>query len=173
MSPGGAVIVEGTSIDRVARDVAEVRERLGITSPIERIDWNSMTWRVHEIDVQRARSDTDADAPTARRVAPVPPTPQDAVDLSVVVVFYNMRREAARTLLSLTRSYQRGIEDLDYEVIVVDNGSAPDQRLGEEYVAGFGPEFRYVDLGDDAPPSPTIALNRGVGRGTGREPSRS
>ena len=54
-----------------------------------------------------------------------------------------MSREAARTLHSLSRAYQEGIDDLDYEVIVVENGSAPDQRLGEEFVAGFGPEFRY------------------------------
>ena len=61
-----------------------------------------------------------------------------------------MRREAARTLLSLSRAYQRGVDDLDYEVIVIDNGSAPEQRLGEEFVASFGPEFRYLDLGADA-----------------------
>ena len=45
--------------------------------------------------------------------------------LTVVVVFYNMRREAARTLHSLSRSYQRHVQDLDYEVLVIDNGSAP------------------------------------------------
>ena len=44
------------------------------------------------------------------------------LDLTVVVVFYNMRREAARTLHSLTRAYQRGIEDLDYEVLGETNG---------------------------------------------------
>ena len=74
----------------------------------------------------------------------------DAIDLSVVVVFYNMRREAARTLHSLSRAYQQGIDDLDYEVIVVENGSVADQRLGEEFVESFGPEFRYLDLGDEA-----------------------
>ena len=65
-----------------------------------------------------------------------------------------MRREAERTLHSLSRAYQQGIDDLDYEVIVVENGSADDQRLGEDFVRGFGPEFRYLDLGDDATPSP-------------------
>ena len=72
-------------------------------------------------------------------------------DLSVVVVFYNMKREAERTLRSLSRAYQDDIEDLDYEVIVVENGSRPDQRLGAEYVRSFGPEFRYLDMGEDAP----------------------
>ena len=69
---------------------------------------------------------------------------------------------------ALSRSYQRGIEDLDYEVIVVENGSAPEQRLGEEFVRSFGPEFRYLDLGDDATPSPANALNRGI-RGVARQ----
>ena len=54
-----------------------------------------------------------------------PPAPVDAIDLTVVVVFYNMRREAARTLQSLSRAYQQGIDDVGYEVIVVENGSRP------------------------------------------------
>ena len=98
--------------------------------------------------------------------------PADAIDLSVVVVFYNMRREAARTLHSLSRAYQEDIDDLDYEVIVVENGSADDQRLGEEFVRGFGPEFRYLDLGADATPSPAHALNRGIASSRGRGRSR-
>ena len=43
--------------------------------------------------------------------------------LSVVVNFYNNRREARNTLYSLTRGYQRESQDASYEVIVVDNGS--------------------------------------------------
>jgi cephalosporin hydroxylase len=78
-----------------------------------------------------------------------------------------MRREAARTLHTLSRAYQRGIEDLDYEVLVYENGSSPDQVLGEDFVRGFGPEFRYVDLGADATPSPTLALNRGIAESRG------
>ena len=70
------------------------------------------------------------------------------LSLSVLVVFHNMRREAARTLHSLSRAYQRDIEDLDYEVIAIENGSAADGRLGEDFVRSFGPEFNYLDLGD-------------------------
>ena len=79
-----------------------------------------------------------------------------------------MRREAERTLQSLTRTYQEGVDDLDYEVIVVENGSSHEQKLGEDFVHSFGPQFRYVDLAEDATPSPTGALNRGiaVARGT-------
>ncbi len=41
------------------------------------------------------------------------PHRREPVDLTVVVVFYNMRREAARTLHSLSRAYQEGIDDLE------------------------------------------------------------
>ena len=87
-------------------------------------------------------------------------------DLGVVVVVYNMRRAARRTLHSLSRSYQQGIDDLDYEVIVVENGSDPEQRLGEELVRSFGAEFRYIDLGDERSPSPARAINRGIAAST-------
>lgn len=64
------------------------------------------------------------------------------VTLSIVVNFYNMQREAARTLTSLTRAYQADCDDLDYEVLCIDNGSQP--PLDAAWVAGFGPEFRLL-----------------------------
>ena len=51
---------------------------------------------------------------------------------------------------------------------MVENGSDPDQRLGADFVARYGPEFRYLDLGDEADPSPVGALNRGIREGRGR-----
>jgi glycosyltransferase involved in cell wall biosynthesis len=41
----------------------------------------------------------------------------------VVVVSYNIARELPRTLASLSRGYQRDVQDIDYELVVVDNGS--------------------------------------------------
>jgi GT2 family glycosyltransferase len=43
--------------------------------------------------------------------------------LSVIVVCFNMFREAQRTLYSLSSTYQRHVEPSDYQVIVIDNGS--------------------------------------------------
>jgi cephalosporin hydroxylase len=86
----------------------------------------------------------------------------------VIVVFHDMAREAARTLHSLSRAYQRNLDDRTYEVIAIDNGSSPAQRLDEAFVTSFGPEFRFLDMGDDAPGSPTVALNRGIAMGRGR-----
>src|SRR5581483_5608637 len=73
-----------------------------------------------------------------------------------------------RTLHSLSRAYQQGIESLDYEVLVVENGSHEEEKLGEELVQSFGPEFRYIDLGEESAPSPARAVNRGIAASTGR-----
>src|SRR5690606_7794293 len=40
-------------------------------------------------------------------------------------------------------------------------------KLGPKYVRSFGKEFRYLDMGDDAQPSPVPALNRGIAMGRG------
>jgi hypothetical protein len=61
--------------------------------------------------------------------------------LSVVVNFYNNRREARNTLHSLTRDYQLEAQDVPYEVIALDNGST--QPLSDAEVRSFGPEFQY------------------------------
>ncbi len=79
--------------------------------------------------------------------------------LSVVVVVFNMRREAPRTLFSLSSLYQHDVSVTDYEVIVVDNGSSA--PLTAEEVIQFGPNFRYLWI-DHATPSPASAINQGV-----------
>lgn len=89
----------------------------------------------------------------------------EAPYISVVVVCFNMRREAPRTLYSLSRAYQKGIETLDYEVIVVDNGST--EPLDEDMVTSFGPEFSYLFWKTDSC-SPVAALNAVARRASGR-----
>lgn len=85
--------------------------------------------------------------------------------LSIIVVFFNMRREAPRTLHSLTRAYQRQVDDLDYEVIAIDNGSS--EPLDPETVTGRGKEFRYFYL-ETASVSPSGAVNFAAARARGR-----
>jgi cephalosporin hydroxylase len=164
LSPGAVVVVSGTADPAVERAVDDALTRLGVDAAVERVDANARVWRVPGADAWSPPADgTPGARNRALARAPLPPPAGvDAVALSVVVVFYNMRREAVRTLHSLSRAYQRGIEDLDYEVLAVDNGSSPDQRLTPELVAGFGPQFRLVEMGDDARPSPTVALNAGI-----------
>lgn len=84
--------------------------------------------------------------------------------ISVIIVCYNMRREIPRTLQSLRPDYQRRGESLDYEVLVVENGSSEPLEPGT--VEAFGERFQHVSL-SDAPPSPAYAVNEGVRRSTG------
>lgn len=77
--------------------------------------------------------------------------------LSIVVVAYGMERELPRTLVSLGRRYQEGVADLDYEIVVVDNGSPTPVVLP----AGLDPEPRLIRV-DRASPSPVAAANLGL-----------
>ncbi|GIU87284.1 MAG: hypothetical protein KatS3mg009_1799 [Acidimicrobiia bacterium] len=158
LAEGGFVVVDTYSSPASRAAVDGFRARHGIEDRIERVDAHGICWR--KGDGRTGRPATPA--PAAGLHAPLAPRRAPTLDLSVVVVFYNMRREAQRTLHSLSRAYQRDIEHRTYEVIVVENGSRDDQRLGDEFVTSFGPEFRYLDLGPDARPSPAHALNRGI-----------
>jgi cephalosporin hydroxylase len=157
VAPGGFVVIDGYGAPGCAAAVEGFRSDRDVVEALERVDWGAAVWRKGLPEGHGARR-----TGSSARAATEEITPTATKELSVVVVFYNMRREARRTLHSLSRSYQRGVEDLDYEVIVVDNGSDPDQRLGEDFVRSFGPEFRYIDLGDEATPSPASAVNRGI-----------
>lgn len=154
VSPGGFVVVDGYGAADCQAAVDEFRATRGVVDPLERVDWSAAFWRKTGESTLTSSPASSNGAPLGKRTA--------TKELAVVVVAYNMRREAARTLHSLSRSYQRGIDELDYEVIVVENGSRPEERLGEELVRSFGPQFRYIDLGEDASPSPAAALNRGI-----------
>ena len=88
------------------------------------------------------------------------PTPR----LSVILVVYNMRREAIRTLQSLRAGYQLGVRAEDYEVLVMDNGST--EPLDAAQVSALGRNFTLHRL-DPAPPSPMRAINEGVRRARG------
>lgn len=85
--------------------------------------------------------------------------------LSVIAVFYNMRREAPRTLYSLSAAYQVGLDARDYEVIAIDNGSTV--PLDPAATARHGAGFRHVHI-RNAHPSPASAINRGVRESRGR-----
>lgn len=80
--------------------------------------------------------------------------------VSLVVIAYNMARELPRTLRSLSPAMQRGAGDIDYEIIIVDNGS-------ESPVAWPGdPRVTVVRIAD-AQRSPAAAVNRGLAEARG------
>jgi cephalosporin hydroxylase len=172
LAPGGFLVVEAVEDDATGtrrKELDAFRAERNITAPIDRVDASTIVWRKDAGD-RPARVPANAVARArARAHAPLPPeAPKDAIDLTVVVVMYNMAREAKRTLQALSRAYQEGVDDVSYEVIVVENGSDEHEKLGAAFVESFGPEFRYVDLGGDATPSPVPALNLGMHLGRGR-----
>jgi cephalosporin hydroxylase len=166
LARGGVLLVE-PGAPAVAEAVERYRSRHGVTAPVERDGSGALAWTKEEVlgeptaDVRPRRPGTSR-APLVRRARLVPP------DLSVVMVLHNMRREARRSLHSLSARYQQSLDHRRYEVIVVENGSHPDQRLGAEMVEGHGSHFRYVDMDGDASPSPVAAMNRGLAASKGR-----
>ncbi len=79
--------------------------------------------------------------------------------ISVVVVFYNNRREAKRTLFTLSSGYQKGIDSGEYEVIAIDNNSS--KPIDGKLVESFGSNFKYQYLKKSSI-SPCQALNIGI-----------
>ncbi|HEX3229301.1 MAG TPA: glycosyltransferase family A protein [Pyrinomonadaceae bacterium] len=90
--------------------------------------------------------------------------PKPKPEISLVVVTYNIPREAPRTLHSLSALYQRDIGADEYEIIVVDNGSDP--PLDTDMVRRQTGNFRLIRI-DQASPSPAQALNRGIAEAKG------
>lgn len=90
----------------------------------------------------------------------------DKPSVSVVVNFFNMRREAARTLHTLSVDYQRGVDESRYEVIAVDNGSS--EPLEKGFVESHGRNFHHVLVDTDCP-SPCVAINRAVAASSARD----
>lgn len=84
----------------------------------------------------------------------------DKPSISLVVVAYNMARELPRTMASLLPPIQRGTDEIDYELIVVDNGSA------QPVPASDDDRIKLIRI-DDASPSPARAANAGLERARG------
>lgn len=156
LAPGSHVVAEGAETVAAAKSWAKAHHG---TVRFDQVGVEAIAW------VVEAPSSESPQPPAVAGTAHSPiagPGPSGAPDLSVVVVFYEMRRESARTLHSLSRAYQRDLDGIRYEVVVVDNGSSEPQRLDRSFVESFGAEFRLIDMGPDATPSPVTALNRGI-----------
>src|SRR3546814_12940572 len=84
--------------------------------------------------------------------------------LSVIAVFHEMRREAARTLRTLTVPYQRGIDAADVEIIAVDNGSSAPLRRDDVDAVSADIRLPPAPAGN---PSPSAAIPRAVAHARG------
>lgn len=85
--------------------------------------------------------------------------------LSIIVIAYNMPRQALNTLISLGTGYQEGVEKDDYEVIVVENRSQ--RNMDAAAISTLQGNFRYF-LRDEPGVSPAAAINFGFAQARGR-----
>lgn len=84
--------------------------------------------------------------------------------LSVILIAYDMAREIPRTLQGLARTYQRCARDLEYEVLLVDNGSPV--PLAEDSWAHVDVPVRLIRM-QEISHSPAKAINVALGQASG------
>ena len=126
-----------------------------VTNPTKTLtSQNSMRYSVNLRSTLHKNFEVDRPQETSR------PKPK----LSIIVVLYNMRREAEKTLHALSAQYQQEVDEDSYEVIVVENGST--HPLENTDLTRFGRNFRYHYL-DNAPKSPVRAINLGAAMAQG------
>jgi glycosyltransferase involved in cell wall biosynthesis len=78
--------------------------------------------------------------------------------ISIILAARNMERELPRTLHTLTPAYQLGVQETEYEVIVLDCGSTV--PIDHEVVREYGRNFQLLRFEDS--PSPARAINQAV-----------
>ncbi len=178
-----------TVANRWRNDLAEMRQGDGRCGFEVRIPEELHDGRIHEFDIyvddatssaltrpiylrleERPRPSAVAFPPAVEHAGSGQETKQSRwagakTQFSIIVNFYNMKREAERTLASLTRGYQLDIGDMPYEVLCIDNGSNP--PLEKEWVESFGPEFRLIKP-SVLLPSPCAAINEAARQAKGR-----
>lgn len=86
------------------------------------------------------------------------------IALSVIVITYNMSREIPRTVFTLSPQFQTGIDEYDYEVIVVDNGST--QPLDEKQLLSISSNVQVLKH-EHRSVSPVGAINQGLAAARG------
>jgi glycosyltransferase involved in cell wall biosynthesis len=78
--------------------------------------------------------------------------------ISILLIVFNMRRQAMNTLYSLSANYQQNVIEEDYEVVIVENRSS--HLLDPEEIKRILPNGRYF-LREEAGSSPVHAINFG------------
>jgi glycosyltransferase involved in cell wall biosynthesis len=84
--------------------------------------------------------------------------------VSIIVIIFDMPRQALNTLRSLTLPYQQGVDEPLFEIVVVENRSP--RIVDPAAVATLPPNVRYF-LRDEAGSSPAAAINFGIEQARG------
>jgi len=82
-----------------------------------------------------------------------------APKISILCCAFNMARELPRTLFTLSKQYQRTRPDVEWDVIVLDNGSTP--AVDEQRLQSVLPGARVIRP-DVVRQSPATAINRAI-----------
>ena len=85
--------------------------------------------------------------------------------ISIVVIAYDMTRQAMNTLYSLSRAHQKNAAHIDYEVLMIENKSA--RNMSPDEIDRLEGQFRYYLLDDDTE-SPAKAINYGLQNALGQ-----
>jgi hypothetical protein len=81
-----------------------------------------------------------------------------------VLVYFEMQREIARTVRSLSPAMQKGADPADWEIVIVDNGSRAEPDLTG--CQGLGARIRLLRI-EDGGVSPARAANAGIAAARG------
>lgn len=87
------------------------------------------------------------------------------MQLSLLICAHDMERELPRTVESLSPGRQRGVEAQDYELIVLDHGSA--RPVDEAALRRLAPNLRVIRVAPPTPVSPVAAINRAMATARG------
>ena len=82
--------------------------------------------------------------------------------LSIIICAHHMQREVPRTLLSFLPPLQKDVDGVDYEIIVVDNGSPQALALGDVQHHASRPVRLVRIAAEGARASPVTAINAAV-----------
>ena len=85
--------------------------------------------------------------------------------LSIVIVAYKMPEQADKTLLSLSTTYQQGVNQDDYEILLVENHS--ERLLGKQRATRHAGNIRYFHR-QETLSSPVPAINFAVSKARGQ-----
>jgi len=79
--------------------------------------------------------------------------------VSFILIVYDMPDQARNTILSMLPGYQKGANERDYEVIIVENESA--NVMDQDFIGTLPANFSY-HLRQETQPTPVHAINYGA-----------
>lgn len=84
--------------------------------------------------------------------------------ISIIIIAYDMNRQATNTIKSLSIKCQKNVSEEDYEIIVVENLSK--NPINEEQIRSFGSNISYHPRVETSS-SPVAAINYGLSHARG------